>query len=272
MSDEAPLPPGFVPLGQNPTAPSWSPTDDEVHESPEPGITLDRVTFSYEDQRIVDGLTWELPAGRNAVITGRNGCGKSTLLYIAAGLLPPDRGTVLHAGHPVRALLPSARVQRGLRIGFVFQEGGLLSNLDCISNVTLALRYHFDVLDLTEEGISKRAEEALDLAELARSDWQRVPAHLSFGNRKRLAMARALAIRPNFFFFDDPDVGLDARTARITHQILCRLRDDPTVTLLVGTNRPSLIASLDVAGFRLAAAHLTPHSGQESMIPSRPRP
>src|SRR5690606_6130117 len=113
-----------------------------------------------------------------------------------------------------------------------------------------ALRYHFDVFELDEQGISHRAEEALRVAGVAEADWGRVPAHLSFGNRKRLAMARALAIKPNFFFFDDPDVGLDPRTAQITHHILCMLRDDPEVTLLVATNRPQLIERLGVPGFR----------------------
>jgi phospholipid/cholesterol/gamma-HCH transport system ATP-binding protein len=264
MMDIAPPPPGVIEISEDPVAFSRGAIG-------QPGITLDRVHFSYDDLSIVHNVTWEVPEGESAVITGHNGCGKSTLLYVAAGLLPPAAGAVLLAGHPIAGLLPSTRVQRGLRVGFVFQEGGLLANLDCISNVTLALRYHFDILDLDEEGITARAEEALSLTQLARSDWSRVPAHLSFGNRKRLAMARALAIRPNFFFFDDPDVGMDPRTAKITHQILCMLRDDPAVTLLVATNRPQLIERLGVSGFRLSGGKLTPHSGQESIAPSVPQ-
>ncbi len=260
MSDIAPEPPENIDLRERPREP----------RNEQPGITLDRVSFSYDQITIVNNLTWELGGGDSAIITGPNGSGKSTLLYIAAGLLAPASGTVLLAGHPVAGLLPSTRVQRGLRVGFVFQEAGLLANLDCISNVTLPLRYHFDVLDLDEETISARAEEALEAAQVARSDWQRVPAHLSFGNRKRLAMARALAIKPNFFFFDDPDVGLDPRTAQITHHLLCMIRDDPAVTLLVATNRPQLIERLGVGGFRLAKGTLRAHSGEISVPPSLP--
>src|SRR5690606_1482442 len=97
----------------------------------------------------------------------------------------------------------------GVRRGVVFQEGGLLSNLPAVANVELPLRYHADVLGLSPEQVSERAEAALERVRLSRNDYYALPAHLSFGNRKRLALARALALRPNFFFFDDPDVGLD---------------------------------------------------------------
>lgn len=242
-------------------------------EAREPGLTLDRVDFDYQGHVILRSMDFELHKGASAVITGQNGCGKSTLLYVAAGLIPPRRGAVLHMGHPLGALFPSARVQRGIRVGFVFQEGGLLANLDAISNVSLALHYHYDILELDDASLLTRAESALEMAQVSRADWHRQPAHLSFGIRKRLALARALAIKPNFFFFDDPDVGLDPRTAQVTHQILCTLRDDPDVTLLVATNRPQLIERLEVPGFSLHGGHLSSHSGQTSLPPSgRPPP
>lgn len=251
-------------------APSYSPPIRIKSGSEEPGITLDRVAFDYAGQIILDRIDFDLPQGASAVITGPNGSGKSTFLYVAAGLAPPQAGTVLHAGHPLGALFPSTRVQHGLRVGFVFQEGGLLANLDVISNVSLPLRYHADVLGLDETALTERAEEALDAAHVARSEWSRMPAHLSFGLRRRLAMARALAMKPNFFFFDDPDVGIDPRTAQIIHQILCALRDDPDVTLLVATSRPQLIQRLEVPGYRLLAGALSTHSGQNSLGPSMP--
>lgn len=241
-----------------------------IHD--EPGITLDRVQFAYDEAPILRDVNWELGRGRSAVVTGGNGCGKSTLLYIASGLLPPRRGTVLLEGHSVASMLPSSRVRKGLRVGFVFQEGGLLANLGTFANVALPLRYHHDIFDLDDEQIAQRAEEALDTAQVNRSYWEQLPAHLSFGMRKRLALARAIAIRPNYFFFDDPDVGMDPQTARVTHQMLCQLRDDPDVTLLVATNRSILIERLEVPGFRLQDGRLTARSAQESMPPSWPTP
>lgn len=234
----------------------------------EPGITLDRVTFGYSDAPLLSDLSWELDAGQSAIITGGSGSGKSTLLQVAAGLLPPTRGTVLLAGHPVGALLPSERVARGLRTGFVFQEGGLLANLTVFANLELALLYHQDVLGLDDRGITERVEGALDSAQIGRSYWQTLPAHLSYGDRKRLALARAIALRPNFFFFDDPDVGMDQTTARVTHQILCELRDDPAVTLLVATNRTVLMERLGVPGYRLEEGKLTSVRPTSTMPPS----
>lgn len=229
----------------------------------EPGITLDRVHFGYGAGDLLTNMSWELDAGHNAVITGGSGSGKSTLLLVAAGLLPPSRGVVLLGGHPVLRLPPSERMRRGLRIGFVFQDGGLFANVDTYSNVSLALYYHQDVLGLDDDGVIARTEEALDTAQIAKSHWKSLPAHLSFGDRKRLSLARAIALKPNFFFFDDPDVGMDQRTARVAHQALVRLRDDPEVTLMVATNRSNLIEQLDIPGFRLDQGILS-----EVMAPS----
>jgi len=248
----------------------------DVAASTEPGITLDRVQFGYESQPVLDGVNWDLGQGQCAVVTGQNGCGKSTLLYIAAGLLSPQRGAVLLGGHPVHRLLPSERFRRGIRIGFVFQEGGILANMNAMANVSLALHYHADVLGLDEEQIRQRCEEAFDQAQIRASDWERLPAHMSFGNRKRLALARAMAIRPNFFFFDDPDVGLDQRTATVIHQLLCQLRDDPEVTLVVGTNRAVLMDRLEVPGYRLQSGKLGLRTSGSSLPPTwhrdAPRP
>jgi phospholipid/cholesterol/gamma-HCH transport system ATP-binding protein len=222
----------------------------------EPGVTLDRVHFSYNEKEILSGISWEIHQGQGAVITGSSGCGKSTFLQIAAGLLPTSRGSVLLAGHPVQSLLPSERIRRGLRTGFVFQDGGLFSNMDAYANVSLALDYHRDVIGLDDAGVISRTEEALETAQISKSHWRELPAHLSFGDRKRLALARAIALRPNFFFFDDPDVGNDQVTAKITYQILHELRDDPEITLIIATNRSNLIDRLGVPGFRLEKGDL----------------
>jgi phospholipid/cholesterol/gamma-HCH transport system ATP-binding protein len=83
-----------------------------------------------------------------------------------------------------------------------------------------------------------------------------IPAHLSFGVRKRVALARAIAVEPNFFYFDDPDVGLDPKTAALVHEILCGYRDDPEVTMMVATNREMLVDRLGVPGYVLVSGHI----------------
>lgn len=222
----------------------------------QPGITLDRVHFGFGTQQLLSNISWELEQGRSAAIMGPSGSGKSTFLLIAAGLLPPHQGTVLHGGHPLKRLAPSERVRRQLRIGFVFQDGGLFANMDTFSNVSLALYYHKDILEMDDRAITERTEEVLELTQIDKRNWQSLPAHLSFGDRKRLALARALAIKPNYFFFDDPDIGMDQRTATVTHKVLSQLRDSSEVTLVVATNRNKLLERLEIEGFRLENGEL----------------
>jgi len=223
----------------------------------EPGVTLDRVHFGFGTTDLLSGVSWELNQGESAAILGASGSGKSTFLLVAAGLIAPVQGSVLLGAHPLRRLSPSERVRRGLRLGFVFQDGGLFANMDAFSNVSLPLYYHQDVLGLSDEAIKERTREVLDLAQVEERHFQTLPAHLSFGDRKRLGIARALSIRPNYFFFDDPDIGLDHRTANVAHQILSQLKADPTVTLLIATNRTKLIVRLNIPGFELHDGRLT---------------
>ena len=237
----------------------------------EPGISMIGASFRYGDFTVLDDADFELPKGGTAVVTGRNGSGKSTFLYICAGLLQPHKGSVMLAGHRADAHHPSDLVRYGVRRGFVFQEGGLLSNMNALGNVELPLRYHADLLGLSDSEISERSKALLQRVRLRQPDSYALPAHLSFGNRKRLALARALATKPNFFFFDDPDVGLDPKTAALVHEILCEHRDNPEVTMLVATNRDLLIDRLEVPGYVLTEGRLHP-KGLEPMMSSRAGP
>lgn len=213
------------------------------------GIILRNAWFGYGDDPIIKGVDLRVPQGTTAVITGPNGSGKSTLLHLSAGLLPMSRGSLELGGKFVDAQHPSEVFRAGVRCGVVFQEGGLISNMNALANVALSLRYHADVLQLTIDDVERRAKEALQRVRIHEDDFYSLPAHLSFGTRKRLALARAIALQPTFFFFDDPDVGLDPQTAALVHEILCQYRDDPKVTMLVATNRDLLIDRLRVPGY-----------------------
>lgn len=221
------------------------------YEASEPGIAMVGVSFGYGDVTVLNDADFELARGDTAVITGRNGSGKSTFLHLAAGLVGPERGSVLLNGHRADAKHPSDLFRLGVRRGFVFQEGGLLSNVSALANVELPLSYHADALRLTPDDVAREAVAALERVHFDPNDFNSLPAHLSFGNRKRLALARALATRPTFFFFDDPDIGLDPTTATLIHEILCQHRDDPEVTMLVATNRELLIDRLGTKGYVL---------------------
>lgn len=240
---------------------------------PHHGVSLHAASFRYARAEVLSNASLEVPRGGTCVVTGANGSGKSTLLYICAGLVPVQRGTVFVGGLRPSPLHPTELIRHGIRVGFVFQEGGLLSNMNALANVALPLRYHQDLYGITVAEVEKRSRDALDRVGLSSSQMYELPAHLSFGVRKRVALARAIAVDPNFFYFDDPDVGMDPKTASLVHEILCSFRDDPKVTMMVATNREILIDRLRVQGVILVGGRLVERQLGPPAPPSTlPRP
>ncbi len=235
-----------------------------------PGLVLAQASFSYGNLPVLRPTDLEVPKGSALVVTGDNGVGKSTLLYVCAGLLPATGGRVLLDGHAPDPHRPSALYRAGVRPGFLFQNGGLLSNQSALANVSLALRYHADLFHLGEADVDARAREALREMRVTQTDMHALPAHLSFGTRKRVALARLIALEPGIVFFDDPDTGLDAQTLALFHGILTRYRDDPAVTMVVATNHELLLRRLGVEPRVLKAGRLV-ERGESTLEISLPR-
>lgn len=222
------------------------------------GLWLEEASFRYGDLWVIRETELHVPPGRTLIVTGDNGVGKSTLLYVCAGLLHASAGRVWLDGHLAAAKQPSELMRQGVRRGFLFGQGGLLSNLSALANVTLALRYHADVFGIDDKELTLRAREALGQLRVAQTDFHALPAHLSLGVRKRVALARALALDPNFVFLDDPDGGLDSATRHIVYDRLERFRDDARITVVIATNSRQLIERLGVHPMELAHGHLLP--------------
>ncbi|HYQ17604.1 MAG TPA: ATP-binding cassette domain-containing protein [Polyangiaceae bacterium] len=222
------------------------------------GLWLEDASFRYGDVWVLRETELHVPQGRTLIVTGDNGVGKSTLLYVCAGLLNASAGHVWLDGHLAAAKKPSELMRQGVRRGFLFGQGGLLSNLSALANVTLALRYHADVFGIDDKQINVRAREALAQLRVAQTDFHALPAHLSVGVRKRVALARALALEPNFVFLDDPDAGLDSATRHIVYERLEVFRDDAQLTLVIATNSRQLIDRLGIQPMELAHGHLLP--------------
>jgi len=220
------------------------------------GLVLRDVSFKRGEITLLDRQSLVIPQGGTLLLTGSNGVGKSTMLHLCAGLIAPDTGTITLGGHEVDPRHPSALVRKGIRRAFVFQQGGLVANLSALHNVGLALRYHADLLDLSEAIIDERARFCLGAVGVESPDIHALPGRLSFGISKRVAFARAMALEPNFAFFDDPDAGLDRENSEVVRDILVSYRDDPQVTMVVATNHRVLIERLELPLYELIDGRL----------------
>jgi len=165
------------------------------------------------------------------VIIGYSGTGKSVALKHVVGLLAPDAGDVLVDGRPVSTLDRAALSALRREIGFVFQFAALFDSMTVGENVALGLRRR----GLSDEQIEERVAEALALVDLTGSG-DRMPAELSGGMRKRVGIARAIALRPRYVLYDEPTTGLDPVTAAVIDRLLVRTRQHLGVTGVVVTH------------------------------------
>jgi phospholipid/cholesterol/gamma-HCH transport system ATP-binding protein len=178
---------------------------------------------------VLDGLDLDIFAGEVITIVGESGSGKSLLLKAMMGLIEPDAGTIRFDGKEVTGQTEQQWVQTRQRIGMLFQESALFDSLDVFENVGYALR---EQTSMTEEEISKRVAETLSLVALPGIE-QMAPSDLSGGMRKRVALARAVAVRPEIVFYDEPAEGLDPINVTRVNRLLLGLQQSLNVTSVV---------------------------------------
>ena len=207
-------------------------------------IELQDVHKAFGPKQVLTGFTLTVRDGETLVLIGYSGTGKSVVLKHIVGLLHPDAGEVIVDGRMVpeldRAELNAVRRD----IGYVFQFAALFDSMTVAENVALGLRNR----DLPEAEIVERVQEALALVDLTGTD-ERAPAELSGGMRKRVGLARAIALRPRYMLYDEPTTGLDPVTAAVIDRLVVRTREHLGVTGLVVTHD---IRSAYTVGDRIA--------------------
>lgn len=186
---------------------------------------------AFDGHVVLDGFTLEVKDGETMVIIGRSGSGKSVALKHVVGLLQPDAGDVIVDGRPVSSLDREGLMELRREIGFVFQFSALFDSMTVGENVALGLRRRA----LSPEAIAQRVQEALALVDLAGTD-DRLPAELSGGMRKRVGVARAIALQPRYILYDEPTTGLDPVTSAVMNQLMVRTRERLGVTGIVVTH------------------------------------
>lgn len=186
------------------------------------------VQKSFGDTPVLDGVDLLIPDRQTTVIIGASGSGKSVLLKHIVGLIEPDQGAVLVDGQAVHELDYAGRQALRRRFGYVFQFAALFDSLTVVENLRLALEHR----RLPEPEIQERVAESLRLVELEGVE-DRYPAALSGGMRKRVGIARAISLRPEYILYDEPTSGLDPVTTAAMDELMIRARASLGVTSVV---------------------------------------
>ena len=187
---------------------------------------------AFGPKRVLSGFTLEVRDGETMVIIGFSGTGKSVAIKHVVGLLEPDAGEVAVDGQVVSSLNRPALAALRSRIGFVFQFAALFDSMTIYDNVAFGLRRR---RDLDEDEIGRRVADALALVDLPGTE-QRFPSELSGGMRKRVGLARAIAIQPKYMLYDEPTTGLDPVTSAVIDDLMVRTRERLGVTSIVITH------------------------------------
>ena len=232
------------------------PPDMAPRDVDEPVISFHDVHLSF-DRPILRGISFDLGPGTTKIILGGSGSGKTTILRLILGLLKPDSGTIVVDGAEIELLDEEEMRAVRLKIGMVFQEGALFDSLTVGENVGYRL---FEEAELGEGEIEDQVREMLGFVGLD-PFYERMPSELSGGQRRRVAVARALVARPQIMLYDEPTTGLDPITATNITDLIAKVRDLDGVTSIVVTHQLR-------DAFNLARTFVLPRDGdyEPSMV------
>ena len=204
-----------------------------THEHP--AVAFDHVTTVLSGRAVLNDVSFEIAAGESVCVLGKSGTGKSVTLKTIMGLMQPDAGRVFVQGQAVTDASRDELSEIRQHLGFLFQNSALFDSITVGENVAFPLRRHTNCDDREIEDIV--AEKLADVG--LESAYDKMPAELSGGMKKRVGLARAMALEPAILLVDEPSAGLDPITADEIDQLLCELRDHGTTLLVVTHNIPS---------------------------------
>jgi len=198
-----------------------------------PIVMFDRVSLAFDDNVILSEVSFTLLVGHTKIILGASGSGKSTILRLILGLLKPDAGVIWVNGERVDNMNEDQLMAVRMDLGMVFQEGALFDSLTVRENVGYKL---FEESHMPYDQANRRVEEVLGFVGLG--DFiDRMPSELSGGQRRRVAIARAMAAKPRILLYDEPTTGLDPITAITIDEEIIKLRDLENVSSIMVTHQ-----------------------------------
>lgn len=198
----------------------------------ETAIEFVEVFKSFDAQPVLKGLDLRVPQSEITTILGPSGCGKSVTLKHVIGIERADMGKVVVAGYDMERIRRGELIALRKRIGVLFQSSALFDSMTVKENVAFGLRMH---TRMTEEEIAERVHICLDAVRLAGTE-AKMPVELSGGMRKRAALARAIAMEPDFILYDEPTTGLDPNTSSVVGEYILKLQSELNVTSVVVTH------------------------------------
>ncbi len=214
-----------------PTLPSENPTASAVSPSGY-AIEFDNVSIAFDENVVLNGISFQLAHGETKAVFGVAGSGKSTLLKLAIGLLRPDSGRISVLGEEVTRMPEQQLFELRRRVGIVFQESALFDSLKVYENVSFRLMEE----GIPSDEIERRVREVLRFVELERTYDMR-PSELSGGMRRRVAIARAIVTEPAVLLYDSPTGGLDPVTSNTIIELVMKQRDVYKTSALLVTHR-----------------------------------
>lgn len=195
-------------------------------------IIISNLHKSFGKKQVLKGVNLKIYDGESLVILGPSGCGKSVLLKHIIGLMQPDKGQVIIDGQDISNFTPKEFDALRMRMGMLFQSAALFDSLNVEDNITFGLRRH---TELTSKAIHHIASEKLEMVGLPGTNYL-MPSELSGGMRKRVGLARAIAMEPEIILYDEPTTGLDPIMTSAIDELHLSLKKRLGVTSIVVTH------------------------------------
>jgi phospholipid/cholesterol/gamma-HCH transport system ATP-binding protein len=207
--------------------------EEILSERGAPVVMFDQVQLAFDEKVVLKNISFTLISGHTKIILGASGSGKSTILKIITGLLRADKGVIWVNGERVDELSERQMMAVRTDLGMIFQEGALFDSLTVRENVGYKL---YEESDMPIEEAHRRVEEVLGWVGLG-AYIDRMPSELSGGQRRRVAIARAMAFKPRILLYDEATTGLDPITATTVDEEIIKLRDLEHVSSIVVTHQ-----------------------------------
>jgi phospholipid/cholesterol/gamma-HCH transport system ATP-binding protein len=225
-----------------------------------PAVVFERVSLAFDDNVVLRDVSFTIDAGSLTILLGASGSGKSVVLKLILGLLKPDSGAIRINGERIDTMTEEQLLRLRGDMGMLFQESALFDSLTVAENVGYKL---YEETNLPADQVRRRVEEVLGFIGLEEYI-DRMPSELSGGQRRRVAIGRAVAARPKLLLFDDPTSGLDPITAKTVDAEIIKLRDIERVTSVVVTHQlPD--------AFYIATHEAVRQNGRLSIVPGGPQ-